>query len=171
MVAMLRSLVSMETSTTLRQAIEYFESRKDVYARCYFVSTVLTIGLSLLVTISGILQWKLVAPCLGAALTAIIAIERAFSFGDKLAFYKQILGEAQTLEWDVQPDDSETTRAGEKKRLKELWILAANTTRGADLTSGLNRSSSGFINRHPRRPRLQIPCDTSSWAAPFRIAA
>src|ERR1700685_2977783 len=98
----------METIQSVERLVRHFDDRKDFYVRWHAVITFFTIGLSLMVTISGVLQdGSKIPACLGAAMTALLIIERSFALGGKSDFYKVISAEAKNLLWDWQEDDSE----------------------------------------------------------------
>lgn len=111
---------------SIEQAIEYFESRKNFYVRCHTASTLAIIGISFTITVSTALNLPAtLVVVLGAVLSALIAIERAFDFSDKRAMYKHVLGQAQTLQWDIRDAETEADRARAKKRCKALLVDAS----------------------------------------------
>jgi hypothetical protein len=100
--------------------VRHLEYRKKVYVRWYIAMTLVTIGVSMLITIFGALQWPTLAACLGAFSAFLLGAEKAFSVGDKRAMYKFLAGEARILEWQYREATSDESRAKIKEKLMEL---------------------------------------------------
>ena len=112
----------MDAFKNVGQVVSYFESRKKSYVRWYHISTWVIVGISFAVTICGLFRWPLVSACLGALSACAIALEKAYSVGDKRALYKYAEGEGRALEWEYTQATSEATRAHIEKRVRELLV-------------------------------------------------
>jgi hypothetical protein len=74
----------------------YFNSRWDN------VLNICAITLSLGVVSAGVFGYSAVAAILGAIIAAMVSAQRAFPFGQRAVFYRNLVGQAQNLRTDLR---------------------------------------------------------------------
>jgi hypothetical protein len=74
----------------------HFNSRWDN------VLNICAITLSLGVVSAGVFRYSAVATILGAIIAAMISAQRAFPFGQRAVFYRNLVGQAKNLRTDLQ---------------------------------------------------------------------
>ena len=106
------------------------------------VLNVVGILLSVCIVAAGVYQRGALSAILGAFVAAIVGAQKAFPFGQRVNFYRILVGQSENLETDVQ--QGLVSKQDAVAILKSLRLdFAQQLPRGSTFNAGDNSSTSG----------------------------